>query len=67
MIFVPSISLYICQGDDVFVLHNETIIAPYNLLSQYFDMKVAWLNHGGPRAVYCIAAGCLSRVAVSSI
>jgi hypothetical protein len=59
-----------CQGEDVFVIHNETIIAPYNLLSQYFDMEVAWLlnrsNHGMPRAVYCVAVGCLSRVVVSS-
>jgi hypothetical protein len=50
-----------------FVLHNNTINSPYNLLSQYFDMEVAWLlnqpNHGRPRAVVAVR---LSRVVVSS-
>jgi hypothetical protein len=68
MVLVPSIALDIYQREFVFVLHNETINPPYNLLSQYFDVEVTWLlnqpNHGRPRAV---VAGCLSRVVVSSI
>jgi hypothetical protein len=68
MVLVPSMSLDIHRSEFVFVLHNETINSPYNLLSQYFDMEVTWLlnqpNHGRPRAV---VAGCLSRVVVSSI
>jgi hypothetical protein len=61
MIFAQSCS-QCCLAQVCFVLHNEAIIPPYNLLSQYFDMGVARLlkqpNHGRPRAVYYVVATC---------